>query len=131
MDGVSMICLCSRSLGAIRSKVFFSDRDRILSTCHVALVEDTNIIITKTTNNRMQKTTVMEKDHITILPLVSKDILRVDTRSLHLVKELTDLFQITHGLAINDQILDSGRMYLEMDFTSDRVLPELFIDVSI
>lgn len=34
---------CSRGDAAVRSKIFFSDRNWTLSACHVALLEDTNI----------------------------------------------------------------------------------------
>lgn len=73
----------------------------------------------------MKNTSVVEDNHVTILPFMGKDVFGADGRSLHFIKEITDLFKITHGFTINDKVLDCGRVDLEVNLVGNRVFPQL------
>jgi hypothetical protein len=114
----------------VRLAVFFGRSYRFFGASQVALMVDTLVIIPQATNNTMKNTSVVEDNHIAILPFVSQYIFGVDCRALDLIKKFADLVQITHWFAIDDEILNSTWMNLKVDLASDRVLPKHGVDLN-
>ena len=122
-------------------------------------MERAHLIRLKRTYNGMQHATIMEQDEVLFLPVVrihqlgAAEVIieegdgnkanthtRRDSRSLHLVQQITNLLEVRDICAIgverafargalrkwtDEQLMRSAGMHLEMERASHRVLPRL------
>lgn len=95
-----------------------------MASSNIALPEQSDFILSKSANNRVKNTTVVEKDKVTLLPVLGVDILGRDARSLNLVNHLSDSLEIIDDGAISEvQLANSRRVNLNGELASEWVLP--------
>lgn len=95
-----------------------------LARSEIALAEQSNLVLSKSTDNAVRNTSVVEQNQIALLPIMGVDQSRRDTRSLKPVHDFPDFLQIVdHGPVFEMDLADGGGMDLQRQSARDRVLP--------
>jgi hypothetical protein len=81
---------------------------RKLTPCNVALPEQTNLILCKRPDHRVDQSSVVEENKVSLLPVVRIHQLGSDARSLKLVHALANLAEVIDDCAIGEVKLADG-----------------------
>ena len=95
-----------------------------LAACHVALSEQALFLRAESSDDRMCYTLVVEQDKVALNPVMCVDIFGTNSRALQSVDQVPCFLQVRDHLSVwLVDGLDGGRVDLESEFASDRVLP--------
>jgi hypothetical protein len=112
------------SIQHLYSNVLFLWAFREQSCHYVTLPEESLLGRSKSSNDRVQSSTVVEQDEIAFLPIMRVDILWRDGRPLNVVHNLANPLKIVDdGSICQVQFPDGRRVDLDREFASDRVPP--------